>query len=92
MTIHGYFAQTLLHIALRRGTDIDLTATDEDYLSIGWHRPGGNCNWYPIVEVVINGKTVLHREGPENPDNWKKFLRCAAEKIIDHEYEQEATR
>lgn len=93
MTIHGYFAQTLLHIALREGTDIDVTTQNDDsYLCVFWHEPSLNLTWYPIVEVVINGKTILHREGPENPNGWNQFLRDAAEKILENEYEQEAAR
>lgn len=93
MTNLDYLAQTLLHICLRPGFDVDIQDYDEDTgVYIFWSKPRVNTTWYPIIQIDYCGKTIYHREGPEynrEEYNWGSFLRKAADFLYDYQYEQQ---
>lgn len=72
-------------IDIEAGKDIDVDA-DDLHISVFWHSPSINLNWYPIVQIDYNDKILIHREGPENPWVWKDFvydcIRDAEDKVL----------
>ena len=64
-----------------QGDDITVTSDDGIDFDIFWHEPSLNVNWYPIVQITSNHKTVFHNEGTENPDYWYKVVSDGLNKV-----------
>jgi hypothetical protein len=69
------------NIHLVPGKDIDINIDDFE-ISIWWHTPSLNLSYYPIIQIDKGDKTVLNREGPENPDNWDRFAKESIKKVL----------
>ena len=52
---------------------------EELTISFFWSKPTINLNWYPICQIDHAGKTILHREGTENPEYWYELILTAME-------------
>lgn len=64
-----------------QGNDIYIKSADGVSCDIFWHEPSLNVNWYPIVQIKYNHKTVFHQEGTENPNYWYKVVSDGISKI-----------
>ena len=69
------------NIHLIPGKDIDFNIDDFE-ISIWWHTPSINLSYYPIIQIDKGDRTVLNREGPENPDNWDRFAKESIKKVL----------
>ena len=92
-----YIAQTLLHIVLRPGFDIDmmkLTDKGTTGFSIYWHRTEAG-EWYPSIEIEHGDATIYAMVGQarQGKYNWASFRQDAADYVYDYQYDrlQEAT-
>lgn len=69
------------NIHLIPNKDIDINIDDFE-ISIWWHTPSLNLSYYPIIQIDKGDKTLLNREGPENPDNWDRFAKESIKKVL----------
>lgn len=85
--VEEYLVKTLGKIDLCPGVDVTL-GFGEAQLSvyIFWHSPGLNTGWYPILQIDFKGRTIRHREGPENPDGWRAFMDDAADFVARYDF------
>ena len=68
-------------IHLIPGKDINFNIDDIE-IFIWWHLPSVNLSYYPIIQIDKGDRTVLNREGPENPDNWDRFAKESIKKVL----------
>ena len=84
--VDEYLDKTLRNLDLCPGCDIDIRIKEDDMdvdISVFWHAPSINLDWYPICQIDMNGKTIFHHEGAENPDAWGDYLSIAADMLAD---------
>ena len=68
-----------IHLVPNKDIDINI---DDFEISIWWHTPSLNLSYYPIIQIDKGDKTLLNREGPENPDNWDRFAKESIKKVL----------
>lgn len=76
--IDEYLEKTLSEMKLCPGVDVSLEChyfPEKDFcLSVFWHDPSVNLNWYPIVQIDTGHTTVFHCEGSEDPEHYEDVL------------------
>lgn len=87
--IDEYLDKVIRSLELCPGVDITIDTheiQDEDYdicISIFWHKPSLNLHWYPICQIDLNGRTIFHHEGGENPESWSALLNAAVDRLSE---------
>lgn len=83
--IDEYFDKQIRALELCPGVDITLDAHDADEIyvtvSVFWHKPGLNLEWYPICQIDLNYRTIFRRDGSEAPEQWPEFMEQAADAL-----------
>lgn len=92
--VDEYLEQTLERLSLCPSVEIDLRFNadyKEDIIDvfIFWHEPSINVGYYPICQIDLGGKVIYHREGAENPEEWNRLLKGAAEFIRGYDFTKE---
>ena len=83
--IDEYFDKQLRALELCPGLDITIETRDAEgfqvCVSIFWHIPSTNLDWFPICQIDLNDCTIFHREGGEDPETWPDFMDKAADAL-----------
>lgn len=86
--VDEYLDKTIRNLGLCPGVNIVMDTDDIEawmyvHISVFWSKPRLNLDWYPIVNIEVNNKTIFAREGAENPDLWGDLLTAAADRLAD---------
>lgn len=86
--VDEYLDKTVRNLNLCPGVNIHMDTDDIEagiyiHISVFWSKPRLNLDWYPIVNIEVNNKTIFARDGAENPDLWGGLLTAAADRLAD---------
>ena len=89
--VPDYLVQTLERLTLCPSVDIAFHKHDiiDVDVFIFWHKPSINVGFYPICQIDLGDKVIYHREGAENPEEWNRLLKGAADFIRGYDFNKE---
>lgn len=83
--VDDYMKKTLENLDLCPGVDVDFTVHTElrgdVSVSVFWHEPSRNLDWYPVCQIDAEHTTIFHGEGAENPEAWPTLLKDASDRF-----------
>lgn len=84
--IDEYLDAVLREMKLCPGVNVNIDTADIGgvnlCISVYWHHPSLNLEWYPICHIDFNNDTIFHREGAEDPEQWGDLMAAAADALV----------
>lgn len=83
--IDEYLDGFLRDMKLCPGVNVNMDTSDIDgmsvCISVFWHSPSLNLDWYPLCQIDYNNVTIFSKEGTEDQEQWGKLMEAAADAL-----------